>query len=215
MQLYNRGIRRRMAPMLGNNRDRIELAHSLALTLPGTPVLRYGDEIAMGEDLSLKERDSIRTPMQWSNARNGGFSSAPTDRLALPVISGGEFGYERVNVAAQQRDRNSLLNWLERMTRLRMRSPEFGNGRCDWLETGDPAVLAHACSSEHSCVFALHNLSDSEKEVTVPLGRKVEGLFDVLTNCEHRVDDQGAARFKLKPYGYAWLRDGRHSTIPE
>src|SRR6185295_17852458 len=127
MQLYNRGIRRRVAPMLGNDRARIEMAHSLMLTLPGTPVLRYGDEIGMGEDLSLNERDSVRTPMQWADAKNGGFSPAPSNRLVLPAVRGGEFGYEKVNVAAQQRDPDSFLNWFERMTRLRRRSPEFGN----------------------------------------------------------------------------------------
>src|SRR5438270_2174252 len=103
MQLYGRGIRRRLAPMLAYNRERLELAHSLILTLPGTPVLRYGDEIGMGEDLSLKERDSMRTPMQWANAKNAGFSPAASDRLVLPVISKGEFRYEKVNVAAEQR----------------------------------------------------------------------------------------------------------------
>ena len=106
MQLYNRGIRRRAAPMLANNRERLELAHSLILTLPGTPVLRYGDEIGMGEDLSLNERDSVRTPMQWDSSTNAGFSRATTEKLILPVIRDGEFGYKKVNVAAQQRDRN-------------------------------------------------------------------------------------------------------------
>jgi maltose alpha-D-glucosyltransferase / alpha-amylase len=100
MQLYNRGIRRQIAPMLGNERPRIEMAHSLMLTLPGTPVVRYGDEIGMGEDLSLNERDSVRTPMQWANARNGGFSPANPRKLPLSPIRGGEFGYETVNVAA-------------------------------------------------------------------------------------------------------------------
>src|SRR5581483_10898555 len=90
MQIYNRGIRRRVAPMLGNNRARLELAHSLMLTLPGSPVLRYGDEIGMGEDLSLPERNSIRTPMQWADAKNGGFSTAAAERLVLPPIRGGD-----------------------------------------------------------------------------------------------------------------------------
>jgi maltose alpha-D-glucosyltransferase/alpha-amylase len=209
MQLYNRGIRRRAAPMLGNNRARLELAHSLILTLPGSPVLRYGDEIGMGEDLSLKERDSIRTPMQWANSRNAGFSPVEPERLVLPVIQGGDFGYERVNVAAQQRDPGSFLNWLERMTRLRKRSPEFGGGRCEWLEASDPAVLAHCCSGEHSSVLAIHNLSEREIDVSVKLGRKPEALFDLLKNCEDPVADDGCQRFHLKPYGYAWLREGR------
>jgi maltose alpha-D-glucosyltransferase/alpha-amylase len=209
MQLYNRGIRRRAAPMLGNNRPRLELAHSLMLTLPGSPVLRYGDEIGMGEDLSLNERDSVRTPMQWADAPNGGFSSAPPERLVLPVIEDGEFGYRHVNVAAQQRDPGSFLNWLERMTRLRMRSPEFGDSRCQWLETSDPAVLAHGCEGARSCVFAIHNLSGRELDVRVKLGRKVDGLYDVLNNCDSHVTENGWQRIHLKPYGYSWLREGR------
>lgn len=206
MQLYNRGIRRRAAPMLGNNRDRLELAHSLILTLPGSPVFRYGDEIGMGEDLSLNERDSIRTPMQWANAPNAGFSNA--EHTAVPVIKDGEFGYPRVNVAVQQRDPNSLLNWLERMTRLRLRSPEFGTAECHWLETSDPAVLAHWCASDQACVFAIHNLSDREVDVTVNLGRRIEGLFDVLRDCVYAPSEDGGHRIHLKPYGYLWLRDG-------
>lgn len=209
MQLYNRGIRRRGAPMLANDRARLELAHSLILTLPGSPVLRYGDEIGMGENLALNERDSIRTPMQWANARNAGFSPAEPKRLVLPVIEGGEFGYERVNVASQQRDPTSFLNWVERMTRLRLRSPEFGIGKCEWLESSDPAVLAQSCSGEHGCVFAIHNLSRREADVTVRLGRDVNGLFDLLKNCEYPVAEGGAQRFRLKPYGYLWLREGR------
>src|SRR5689334_13863099 len=207
MQLYNRGIRRRTAPMLGNDRRRLELTHSLILTLPGTPVLRNGDEIGMGENLDLPERDAIRTPMQWANAKNGGFSQA--ERTVLPVVSGGEYGYEIVNVAAEQRDPGSFLNWMERMTRLRMRAPEFGTSRCEWLETGDPAVLAHCCRGERSSVFAVHNLSGREVETTVELGRKVDGLYDLLKNCEDHVDGDGRQRFRLRPYGYLWIREGR------
>ncbi len=214
MQLYGRGIRRRTAPMLGNNRARIELAHSLILTLPGTPVLRNGDEIGMGENLELTEREAIRTPMQWANENNGGFSPAAPARLVLPVNSGGEFGYQKVNVAAQQRDPESLLNWTERMTRLRIRSPEFGSSRCEWLETSDPAVLAHRCDGEGSSVFAVHNLSGRELEVTVALGRQADGLFDLMKNCDHSVEKDGRARFRMHPYEYRWLREGPGSGNP-
>jgi maltose alpha-D-glucosyltransferase / alpha-amylase len=182
------------------------MAHSLVLTLPGTPVVRSGDEIGMGEDLSLKERDSIRTPMQWSNAKSAGFSSAPPDKLVLPVISGGEFGYENVNVAKQERDPGSFLNWLEKMTRLRMKLPEFGSGCCEWLETSEPAVLAHCCSGEGTRLFAIHNLSGSELEVVVNVPRKPAGLFDILQNREHEIAD-GRLRFAMKPWGYLWLRE--------
>lgn len=207
MQLYSRGIRRRTAPMLGNDRRRLELAHSLILTLPGTPVLRNGDEIGMGENLDLQERDAIRTPMQWAHAKNGGFS--PAERIVLPVVSGGEYGYEKVNVAAEQRDPGSFLNWMERMTRLRLRSPEFGTSWCEWLEASDPAVLAHCCRGEKSSVLAVHNLSGREVETTIELGRKVEGLFDLLDNREDHVDGGGRQRVRLGPYGYRWMREGR------
>ena len=208
MQLYNRGIRRRIAPMLANNRERMEMAHSLIFTLPGSPVLRSGDEIGMGEDLSLNERDSIRTPMQWSRAKNAGFSTAPPDKLVLPVIKSGEFGYEKVNVVTQERDQNSFLNWLERMTRLRMKLREFGTSACEWLEASDPAVLAHCCSSERASLFAIHNLSGRELDVTVKTTRKPAHLFDILHNCEQGVAEDGSLRFQMKPWGYLWLSEG-------
>ena len=209
MQLYKRGIRRRLAPMLNNDRRQLELAHSLLLTLPGTPVLRYGDEIGMGEDLSLEERDSIRTPMQWSSAKNGGFSSAPPKSLVLPVVDRGEFGYDRVNVETQLRDPGSLLNWLERMTRLRMRSPEFGTGACEFLKTSDAAVLAHRCKVDASCVFALHNLSGRKLNAVVSLGADATHVFDLLSNREHNIAKGGDQSFTFEPFGYYWLRQGR------
>src|SRR5436190_6232072 len=128
MQLYDRGIRRRLAPMLGGDRRRLELAYSLQFTLPGTPVLRYGEEIGMGDDLALPERNAIRTPMQWNDEQNGGFSSAPRDELVRPVISDGDYGFERLNVAAQGRDPSSLLSWMERMLPTLRECTELGTG---------------------------------------------------------------------------------------
>src|SRR5437016_87463 len=133
MQLYDRGIRRRLAPMLGS-RPQLELAYSLMFSLPGTPVIRYGDEIGMGDDLKLPERNPVRTPMQWSDELHGGFSTAA--KTILPVIDDGVWGYQRINVAAQQRDPDSMLNWTERMIRLRKECPEIGWGRCTILNTG-------------------------------------------------------------------------------
>src|SRR5919199_6466586 len=117
MQIYDRGIRRRLAPMLGGDRRRLEMAYALQLTLPGTPVVRYGEEIGMGDDLSLKERAAIRTPMQWTDQANAGFSTAPKKRLPRPVISGGRFGYERVNVLEQKGRPDSLLTFLTHLLR--------------------------------------------------------------------------------------------------
>ena len=126
MQLYDRGIRRRLATMLHGDRRRIEFAYSLLFTLPGTPVIRYGDEIGMGDDLSLPERKCARTPMQWSDEPHGGFTKS--DKPLSPVISGGAFGFEHVNAANQRRDPNSLLNWTERIIRMRKEVPEIGWG---------------------------------------------------------------------------------------
>src|SRR3984957_16308274 len=137
MQLYGRGIRRRLAPMLGGDRRRIEMAYSLMFTLPGTPVLRYGDEIGMGDDLSLPERNCARTPMQWSDEPYGGFTKS--DRPIMPVISGGPYGYEHVNAAIQRRHPDSPLNWTERIIRMRKEVPEIGWGDFTVLPVGDPA----------------------------------------------------------------------------
>src|SRR3984885_4372635 len=139
MQLYQRGIRRRLAPMLQGDRRRLELAYSLMMTLPGTPVIRYGDEIGMGDDLSLPERDCARTPMQWSTEPHGGFTKSSTP--VMPVISNGPYGFEQVNVAQQRRDPNSQLNWIERIIRMRKEVPEIGWGTFTVLPSGAPEVL--------------------------------------------------------------------------
>jgi maltose alpha-D-glucosyltransferase / alpha-amylase len=207
MQLYGRGLRRRLAPMLGNDRRRLELAHSLLLTLPGTPVLRYGDEIGMGEDLSLAERQSVRTPMQWSNVANAGFSAAPAEQLVLPVITSGEFGYEHVNVETQQCDSQSLLNWLEHAVRERRRCPEFGAGSWQWLEMGHPAVLAHRCWIPGAAVIALHNLASRPLTVTIEVGCEVAALHDLLANRPYTAAASGRHQLELEPYGYRWLRE--------
>src|ERR1700679_685480 len=133
MQLYDRGIRRRLAPMLGGDRRRLELAYSLMCTLPGTPVIRYGDEIGMGDDLALPERNCARTPMQWSSEPQAGFTES--DKPILPVISEGAFGYTHVNAAQQRRDPNSMLNWMERIIRMRKEIPEVGWGDFEFITT--------------------------------------------------------------------------------
>lgn len=129
MRIYDRGIRRRLAPMLGNDRRRIELAYALQFSMRGTPVLRYGEEIGMGEDLSLPGREAIRTPMQWSYQPNAGFSTADPEKLVRPVLDKGEFGYQTVNVTAQRGDPKSLLAWFERMIRTLREAPRSAPAR--------------------------------------------------------------------------------------
>jgi len=204
MRAYDRGIRRRLAPMLNGDRRRVELAHSLLFSLPGTPVLRYGDEIGMGDDLDLPERLSVRTPMQWSAEPNAGFTSPDVRRTVRPIISGGDYGYEKVNVADQQRDERSLINCMERLIRVRKECPEFGWGTCTVLDTGQPSVLAHRCEWKDGAVLAIHNLA--EEKVTVPLRPgKGERLVELLCDHQHQQVEQ-ANNIELPEYGYRWFR---------
>jgi maltose alpha-D-glucosyltransferase/alpha-amylase len=203
MQLYGRGIRRRPAPMLGDVR-RLQLAYSVVLSLPGTPVLRYGDEIGMGDDLRLKERAAIRTPMQWSAEPNAGFSTAQT--LVRPVVGRGVFAYEHVNVEQQRREPGSLLRWTARMIRLRKQCPEIGWG--DWriVATGARSVLAIEYRWRGSTIICIHNLAADPCEASL----RVDGetLSNLIDEEDLRPDRRGTYRIPLEPYGYRWLRCG-------
>jgi maltose alpha-D-glucosyltransferase/alpha-amylase len=207
MQLYNRGIRRRLAPMLQGDRRRLELAYSLMLGLPGTPVLRYGDEIGMGENLRLPERNSARTPMQWSGERQGGFTKS--EKPILPVISGGAYGFEHVNVAQQRRDPDSLMNWMERMIRMRKEAPEVGWGEFTVLQTRKPEVLAIRYDWRNNSVVVVHNLSAEPREVLLDVGVEDSGcLVNLLSQETSDADATGKHRLLLEPYGYRWYRVG-------
>ena len=209
MQLYNRGIRRRLAPMLQGDRRRLELAYSLMLTLPGTPVIRYGDEIAMGDDLSLPERQCARTPMQWSTEPQAGFTKSA--KPIVPVISDGPYGYEHVNVAAQRRDPDSLLNWMERMIRMRKEVPEIGWGDFSFLKVKTPQVLAIRYEWRNNAVVVLHNLCAEPCELQLRLGNKSTGdleLINLLSEDHSLPAGTGTHRILLEPYGYRWYRVG-------
>ncbi|MFY1578397.1 alpha-amylase family protein [Verrucosispora sp. WMMD703] len=207
MRIYDRGIRRRLAPMLGNDRRRIELAYSLQFALRGTPVLRYGEEIGMGEDLSLDGREAIRTPMQWSNQPNAGFSTAEPEKLVRPVIDKGEFGYEKVNVTLQRRDRTSLLAWFERMIRTLREAPEIGSGSTTHIDVPmPPGVLAHRADGPTGTMVFLHNLGTTDAEVDLSqLQPEADLPIDVL--ADRNYDDVGKLdKLQLSGHGYRWIR---------
>ena len=209
MQLYDRGIRRRLAPMLQGDRRRLELAYSLLLTLPGTPVIRYGDEIGMGDDLRLPERQCARTPMQWSSEPQAGFTQG--DKPILPVVSGGAYGFEHVNVAEQRRDPNSLLNWMERMIRMRKEVPEIGWGDFTVLRVARQDVLALRYDWRNNSVVILHNLSGEPREFWVDVGLQAEegSLLVNLLSGEHSTAEKSARHcILLEGYGYRWFRVG-------
>jgi maltose alpha-D-glucosyltransferase/alpha-amylase len=203
MQLYDRGIRRRLAPMLRNDRRRLELAYSLMLTLPGTPVIRYGDEIGMGDDLSLPERECARTPMQWSSEPLAGFTDAR--RAVGKVIGEGPFGFAHVNVAEQRRDPSSLLNWMERVIRMRKEILEVSWGDFEVLPLDDNAILMMRYTWRGNSVLFLHNLSDAPCEAAFHLP---ERLINVLSDDHSEADGQGRHRILLESYGYRWFREG-------
>jgi maltose alpha-D-glucosyltransferase/alpha-amylase len=207
MQLYDRGIRRRLAPMLGNSRRHLELAFSLLFSLPGTPMMQYGDEIGIGDDLRLPERECARTPMQWTAERHGGFSMAR--RVTRPVISDDEYGYEQVNVAEQRRDPGSLLNWTERIIRMRKECPEISWGAFTVLRTSAPEVLALRYDWRGTSLLTLHNFADKSQTVTLRVGgRHDDVLTEVFSDHHSKRHNDGAHRIRLTPYGWRWYRVG-------
>jgi maltose alpha-D-glucosyltransferase/alpha-amylase len=207
MQAYERGIRRRLAPMLGGDDRRLKLALSLMFALPGTPVLWYGDEIGMGEDLSLEERNSVRTPMQWSDDPNAGFSTGPSEKLVRPVVSEGDFAYERVNAQAQRDVTGSLLDTVQRLVRVRRACLEIGWGECQVLETDSSGILALRSDWRGGTVITLHNLSE-EKAVMRLSPEGVEQLRLLYCDGEDRAIRKAGEPIEIEAYGFRWFRAG-------
>jgi maltose alpha-D-glucosyltransferase / alpha-amylase len=207
MQLYDRGIRRRLAPMLGNDRRKLELAFSLLFSLPGTPMMQYGDEIGIGDNLRLPEREAARTPMQWTDERHGGFSRAK--RVVRPVISDPTYGYARVNVASQRREPDSLLNWTERVIRTRKECPEISWGDFVVLRTNVPEVLAIRYDWRGASLLTLHNFARGKRRVRVNLGCPRGGLLTDAFNHHHsKAHHDGAHQIEMNGYGWRWFRVG-------
>jgi maltose alpha-D-glucosyltransferase/alpha-amylase len=207
MQLYGRGIRRRLAPMLHRDRRRLELAFSLLFSLPGTPMMQYGDEIGMGDDLRLPERECARTPMQWTAERHGGFSRAR--KVVRPVIDDAAFGYQKVNVADQRRDPQSLLNWTERMIRMRKECPEISWGNFTVLRPDVPEVLALRYDWRGASLLTMHNFSDRRQKVTLKVGtERDEVLVEVFDSRHSRRRADGSHRIDLDGLAWRWFRVG-------
>jgi len=207
----NLGIRRRLAPLLGNDRARLELANSLLFTLPGSPVIYYGDEIGMGENIWLEDRGGVRTPMQWHAEPGAGFSSADPAQFYAPVIDNETHGYQRVNVAAQRADPDSLLSLMRRLIAIRKEHLAFGRGDLRFLEPDNKAVLAFVRSYEGETLLCVHNLSETPQSVTLdvrsclPAAGAVE-LEDLLGGETIGSWKGAVGELALGRYGYRWLR---------
>ena len=208
MQLYGRGLRRRLPPMLDGDQQRLRMVYSLLFSLPGTPVLFYGEEIGMGENLAIEGRMSVRSPMQWSDAPNAGFSDAKPSRLRRPITEG-QFGAMAVNVADQERDPSSLLNWMERTIRRRRATPALGWGKAQVLRTGERSVFAHRVDWEGTTMLLVHSFSSEPQSVRIELGPTDDEahVVDVLDEGQSITGmDDGGLELKLEAYGYRWFR---------
>lgn len=216
MRIYSRGIRRRYPPMVDGDQTRVALAYSLILTLPGTPLILYGEEIGMGDDLALPGRSPVRTPMQWSPLPNAGFSTCAPERLVRPLIEDGPFGYQQVNVLSQAREAGSLLNWFRRALAARREAPELAWGDLSFQDSGEPEVLVFTRCWQGHTLLLLHNLAGQAQQITIdltPIAR--EPLQELLRDAPYdaAADDPAAGRFALHPYGHRWFRFGRPAAL--
>jgi maltose alpha-D-glucosyltransferase / alpha-amylase len=203
----NLGIRRRLAPLLDNGRDEIELMHAILFSLPGSPVLYYGDEIGMGDNVFLGDRDGVRTPMHWTGDRNGGFSTADFAQLYLPPLMDPVYGYAAVNVEAQLRTPTSLLRWLHRFVELRKQHPVFGLGTYEPLEPSNPRVFAHVRRWEEEIVLCVHNLARTAQAAELDLA-EFDGLVPEEMFGQTRFPPIGELPYLLTfgARGFYWFR---------
>jgi maltose alpha-D-glucosyltransferase/alpha-amylase len=208
----NVGIRRRLAPLLDMGRDEIELMTAILFSLPGSPVLYYGDEIGMGDNVYLGDRDGVRTPMQWTGDRNGGFSKADFAQLYLPPLMDPVYGYQAVNVEAQLRHSTSLLRWTRRFIALRKEHPVFGQGTYEPIEPSNPRIFAHLRTYEDDVILCVHNLARSAQAVELDLSA-YEGRYPVELYGNSRFPRIGELPYllTLAPRGFFWFQ----LTMPE
>jgi maltose alpha-D-glucosyltransferase/alpha-amylase len=212
----NVGIRRRLSPLLDNSRAEIELIHALLLSLPGSPCLYYGDEIGMGDNIWLNDRDAVRTPMQWTPDRNSGFSSADPGKLYLPVVSSLVYHYNNVNVEAQMASSSSLLHWVRAMLEIRKRHPVFGLGDFEVCPSDNEAVLSFLRvswdtegNSSSEAVLCVNNLASRPQATTVRVpdefrGARLEDLFG--GQGFPKISDDGTITLTLGSRDFFWLR---------
>jgi maltose alpha-D-glucosyltransferase / alpha-amylase len=202
----NLGIRRRLAPLLDNDRRCIELLNALLFSLPGSPIIYYGDEIGMGDNLELTDRYSVRTPMQWTGKLNAGFSTMKNAALYEPVITLPGYTPREVNVEDQQKTPSSLLNWMKHIIHVRKQYHAFGNGTIRFLQPLNMAVLAFIRSFKTEQILCIYNLASAEQAVTLDLDQfKGQKMIDMLTNTVYATLEQGDYRTILQPYEYLWL----------
>ncbi len=200
----NQGIRRRLAPLLENDPRKIMLANSLIFSLPGTPIIYYGDEIGMGDNISLSDRDGVRTPMQWENTLSAGFSQAPIENYYAPIVDSEEFCPEKVNVNDQQKDPLSLWNLLRKMISVRKNFPMLGNSKFEWIENGSMAVAAYLREDDEQQIAVINNLSPESNQVEISLPG-IKSAVDMFTSEKVLLLPGGQMVLDLPPFGFRWI----------
>ena len=207
MRAYGRGIRRRLAPMLDNDQAWLRLAYSVLFSLPGAPLIFYGEEIGMGENLDLPERLSVRTPMPWTTYDNGGFSTAPPERYVRPLTSDDHYGFHEVSVGKARGQPDSLLNWMASLMRVRKECGEIGAGTCSPVDTGTDAVLGLRHDIPDSTIVVFNNLSRERKTVTVDMNDlEIATATDLFTDRTYKPIEPTTRRFRIEGRGYRWMR---------
>src|SRR5271166_6490192 len=203
----NLGIRRRLAPLMDNDRRKIELMNSLLMSFPGTPIIYYGDEIGMGDNIYLGDRNGVRTPMQWTPDRNGGFSRCDPTRLYLPMVMDPVYGYEAVNVEAQSRSLSSLLNWMKRLIAVRKSSRVFGRGTLGFLRPANRAVLAYVRQYGDEVILCVANLSRSAQATELDLSAWKDRIpQEMLGRTRFPAVGELPYMITLAPYGFYWFQ---------
>jgi maltose alpha-D-glucosyltransferase/alpha-amylase len=193
----NLGIRRRLAPLLDNDHRKIELANSLLFTLPGSPIIYYGDEIGMGDNLDLPDRNGVRTPMQWEDSPNAGFTTGtPFTELVT-----GELGYKHVNVANQLANKDSLFHSISRMVNIRKEHHAFGSGTMEWVEANNPSLAVYKRDYQGETLLIVNNLTGDSQSASFASKHKAE-YVDLLSSAEYRIETS----LTLEPYAHLWLR---------
>ncbi|MDQ3984925.1 MAG: maltose alpha-D-glucosyltransferase [Actinomycetota bacterium] len=203
----NLGIRRRLAPLLEGSRDLSELFHAMLLSLPGTPIIYYGDEIGMGDNIYLGDRDGVRTPMQWTGDRNAGFSRADFAQLYLPPLMDPVHGYQAINVEAEQRNPNSVLHWFRKLLAARSQHPVFGRGSCKVLRPTNPTIFAFVRQDDRDTILCVNNLSGHAQAAELDLS-EYEGLYPVELMGRERFPRIGTLPYLLtfSPHAFYWFQ---------
>ncbi|MEP7266622.1 MAG: maltose alpha-D-glucosyltransferase [Saprospiraceae bacterium] len=203
----NLGIRKRLATLMDNDQRRIRLMNAILFSLPGTPLVYYGDEIGMGDNIWLNDRDGVRTPMQWNAGKNGGFSDAPKEKLYLPIIESDEYHYTKINVEAEEADSDSLLHWMRNIISIRNQHRVFGRGTFTFANADHPSILSYWREFEHEVVLVVINLSDIPRTTTIDLNKPgyASELEDLIAFAKIFPED-GKLTLELNPYDFLWMK---------